>query len=171
MKLLEDKNMSLRNLIEFTVELPEKLELHKPYYALHRDGVYRYTKKDAVTVKEFYSKLDKPMPFLTEGEVGFDYHLPKMPMNVYLTILNFYKAVYAKDKTEASCHVFYLHEGQTLEIPSEFDAYRVGILQLGQWVLYCPQQTNHGTLTSFREDELYPYLRKHYTIMMETHSH
>lgn len=163
--------MSLRNAVEYVIEKPEEMVLHKPYYALHKDGVYRYIKKDAMIVKELFSKGETDIPLLTPGEVGFEYHLPKMPMSVYLTILNFYKAVYAQDNTEASCHVFYLHEGQTLEIPEEYEAYSVGVHQIDNWVLYCPQQTNHATLTSFREDEFYPYLRKHYTIMMETHSH
>lgn len=162
--------MKLQNLISYATAEPDTYEKNKPYYILKANGVYRQTLRDAMLVKELYSGLDKDLPLLPKGEEGFFYVLPKIPFNIYLMILDFYKAVYEQSQTEASCHVFYLGEDK-LEIPSEYESYQVGILQLGEWLLYCPQQTNHGTLTSFREDELYPYLRKNYRLAIETHSH
>lgn len=162
--------VALANLVKFVTSEPEQYEMHKPYYVLCANGVYRHTMKDAILVKEIYSGLDKDLPILPQGEEGFFYQLPKIPFAIYLRILDFYKAVHAQSGTEASCHLFYLGDDK-LQIPDEFEKYKVGILHLGEWLLYCPQQTNSGTLTSFREDALYPYLRKQYRLAIETHSH
>lgn len=162
--------VQLRNLISYVTDEPDTYEKNKPYYILKANGVYRHTLRDAVLVKELYSGLDKDLPLLPKGVEDFEYVLPKIPFKIYLMILDFYKAVYDQSHTEASCHVFYLGDAN-LEIPAEYNRYQVGVLQVDDWLVYCPQQTNHGTLTSFREDELYPYLRKNYRLAIETHSH
>lgn len=164
--------MGLTSLLRYGVGEPEKYERKRPYYLMKKDGVYRHTSTGAMLIKDRYIDYKgKSVPGLVEGSEGVEYMLPKIDFKYWLMILDFYKAVYEQDKTEAAVHIYYTEEGSDLEIPLELEDYKVGLIRDGNWLVYCPQQRNSGTLTSFGSDELYKWLRENTISVVETHSH
>lgn len=162
--------MALTDLIRYSIGRPESYEKGKPYFVMYSDGVYLQRDVGVALVSEKYEEFNmRSIPGLKKGTEGIVYKLPKVPFKYWLMILDFYKKVNDEDKTEASVHIFY-HEGE-LDIPEEYEDYKVGLLREGNWIVYCPQQVNSSTLTSFGEDALYEWFRRNTVKVIETHSH
>lgn len=162
--------MGLTQFLRHGVGEPDVYERNRPYYLMKKDGVYRHTSTGAMLIKELYTSFGKvSVPGLQNGSVGVDYILPKIPFKYWLMILDFYKAVYEQDGTEAAVHIYYNEEGKN--IPEEMNRYKVGLVEDGKWNIYCPQQVSSSTLTSFGDDELYEWFRKNTISVIETHSH
>lgn len=163
----------LKNFIRYSIEEPVEYEEKKPYYILKGDGVYLHRNEGVVLTKRKTIDFgDKTVPGLTKGEEGIQYNLEeKVPFKYWLMILDFYKEVYEQDSTEAAVHIYYNKTGEELNIPEELLPNKVGLLEEGNWLIYCPQQVNASTLTEFAEDGLYQWLHENTTCVVETHSH
>lgn len=163
----------LKSFLRYGVEEPEEYELNRPYYLLKGDGVYMYKSTGALLIKKLFTGFaDVKVPGLQGGSEGVEYNLPKIPFKYWLMILDFYKEVYERFSTEASAHIFYKKDG--VELPEKYvedENYADGLVVDGNWIIYCPQQINTGTLTKFGEDEFYNWLRTAMIPVIETHSH
>lgn len=171
---------SMKNLISYEFGVKENLldyKNGKPHYTMTADGIYKISRKDALVnfVKLAEQTSDFKIPFLSDlstKEQPFEYILPKIPFKHYINILDFFKTVHEKDKTEASCMIYYNLENVPLEIPDEFKVHaEKGLDQDGQWLVYAPIQRNSSGLTDFADDGFDNWLRLNFTKVIECHSH
>lgn len=150
-------------------------EKGKYVYAMFKNGVYKIYRQDSVVNFDLVApvKEGKKIPMLPTLDKNYEYILPKIPFQIYINILDFFKTVYAKDKTEASVMVYYnLYEEDEIEIPTHLQARaEKGLDIMGKWYVYAPVQRNSSALTDFKNDELDEYLRTKCCKVIETHSH
>lgn len=168
---------NLKNLVKYEVDLRDDLfsyEKGKPHYVMVQNGIFKITRNDAILNKVRLADLttDFKIPLLKSVEEGFEYILPKIPFKHYLNILDFFKAVHEKDRTEASCMIYYNHTEEDLVIPEEFkETAEKGLVVDGKWLVYAPIQVNSSGLTDFTGDALDSWLRDNSTKVIECHSH
>lgn len=91
---------------------------------------------------------------LPEMQPSVTLNIPKLPFHVFEIIGSFFKKVYAKDKTEASCMVFYNR------VDDEF-------------IVWPPDQQNSTALSKYQRDDdpAYVEMCSKYILTMVAHSH
>lgn len=165
------------NLVKHEIGLREdkmSYEKGKPHFVMGGNGVFKVLRKDAILNKVQVAKLTSSfkIPLLQDISEEFEYILPKIPFKHYINILDFFKAVYEKDGTEASCMIYYNQTEEEIEIPTEYATLAEKGLDIdGKWLIYAPKQVNTATLTDFRGDLFDEWLRANYTKVIECHSH
>ena len=165
------------NLVKHEIGLREdkmSYEKGKPHFVMAGNGIFKVLRKDAILNKVKIAGLTSSfkVPLLQDISEDFEYILPKIPFKHYINILDFFKAVYEKDGTEASCMIYYNQTDEEIEVPTEFTTLAEKGLDIdGKWLIYAPKQVNTATLTDFRNDGFDEWLRTKYTKVIECHSH
>lgn len=166
------------NLISHEIGLREDLMSYqkgKYAYVMAKNGIFKVYRQDAILNCDLLAptKENTSIPLIEEITQPYQYLLPKIPFEIYINVLDFFKTVYDKDKTEASVMVYYnLYSEGEIEIPSHLQELAdKGLDIVGKWYVYAPVQRNSGALTDFKDDELDAYLREKTCKVIEIHSH
>lgn len=128
------------------------------------NGIFRVVKTPIGLFKEQLEEFKQEIIGLPKMESGVDLVIPKIPMEKLIQVLSWYRDVNTQDRTEASVLFFWNHDNLPLpELP--------GLSIDGQLVIYCPTQTNSGTLSDFSKDDNVTWMRQNLALFLETHSH
>lgn len=153
-------------------------------YVFASNGVFRVIKNSIGVFKTKESELpeDFNIPGIGEMEAGVDLLIPKIPFEWWLKILKFYRDINKEDGCEASNLFFWNHNNVSLpthynpteselKMGKERGAEIKGLTEQGQLIIYTPIQTNSASLSSFEDDPMVDWLRKHTSGLLEVHSH
>ena len=135
------------------------------------NGLFKVFKKPVGLFIEKVQEFPTPVAGFEPLEEGVQLLIPKIPGHHLIRILNWYRDVNAKDKTEASNLFFWNHNN--VEIPTHYQSGKEikGVTVDGQLVIYTPMQTNTATLSEFHEDGMVDWFRENMAILCEWHSH
>lgn len=148
-------------------------------YVVAKNGMFRVTVKP---IGVFASKIGEApkansIPGLVDIKEGVTLRIPKIPFDCWLQILSWYRDVHKKDGTEASVLFFWNYNN--VQVPRQYAANAdgtpgrliKGITEVGQLIMYCPEQVNSGALSNFTADGMVKWLRENTAGLCETHSH
>ena len=135
------------------------------------NGLFKVFKKPVGLFIEKVQEFPTPIAGFEPLEEGVQLLIPKIPGHHLIRILNWYRDVNAKDKTEASNLFFWNHNN--VEIPTHYQSGKEikGVTVDGQLIIYTPMQTNTATLSEFHEDGMVDWFRENMAILCEWHSH
>lgn len=105
-------------------------------------------------ILQIVSKFTKELVDLPEVKEGINYKLPKIPFSAFCAMLTFFKAVYARDKTESSLFLFYNKLSS-------------------QYILWAPKQQNSSAASTYERgtDPEYLEMCTNNSLVMMAHSH
>lgn len=141
-------------------------------YKVLQNGVFRFYK----------DLIDTDGSDVEKNKSHFELLVPKIPYKYYEMMIDWYRDVYTKRKTEA-CLLFYWNE-DSLEIPEDlYEQNKDGIIIDGKLIVICPEQWNHSTVSKYTQETfdtgrrianlppMIRWLEDNTMCYMETHSH
>jgi PRTRC genetic system protein A len=136
--------MDFSKLCGYSIGMPEKLE-KKVNYVLAGNGGVEIRENEIGT----FSAVTQKVPGLEPVKQGLRMKLPKIPLQILLQIISFFKDVNMRYGTEAMIQIFWDRQKK-------------------EYFAFCPKQEVGGASVDFKRDE---EKEKRYLLVADMHSH
>lgn len=144
-------------------------------YIIAKDGVYICKENEFFDYQDIVEEFNQPLRL---GEEGRKIRVKeRIPIEILIDIMAYYRYVDKKYKTEASALIFYNHNGVEIDKGLQ-EEYGESIREYGKFVLLIPHHYASSGYTSFydekiesRRDKAHGWMCKNMIKVMQTHSH